>query len=188
MKALRTQFDESGFSGAVATPTCSSSCCCCCCLAAAASTAVVGNAMIKNSQSKQPAKKRRPTKNSVSMPYLIALVIALGYLGALLFDLLFGSFLAGELVLRPLAVFLAGIMSMLLSSIFIYWYKFGRAAVSKPGQKLIILLAVFIGISLVEVAVGFMLFSSPVLYILVVILAVIVTSSITDRFLGPKTR
>ncbi|MDO4716815.1 MAG: hypothetical protein Q4B08_04540 [Propionibacteriaceae bacterium] len=42
MKAIRTQFDTGTFSGAVATPTCSSCCCCCCCAATVSSASILG--------------------------------------------------------------------------------------------------------------------------------------------------
>lgn len=56
MKALPTQFGDRSFSGAVATPTCSSCCCCCCCLA----STVVGSIAVTQIAREKAQKRRLP--------------------------------------------------------------------------------------------------------------------------------
>ncbi len=58
MKALSTQFDTGSFSGAVATPTCSSCCCCCCCVA----TVVGGSIIVAKTIHEEGKRHRVPIK------------------------------------------------------------------------------------------------------------------------------
>lgn len=61
MKALTTQFDTGSFSGAVATPTCSSCCCCCCCVATVTggAIAVAKTVAVQGKQKRVPESERR---------------------------------------------------------------------------------------------------------------------------------
>lgn len=58
MKAIRTQFDQKGFSGAVATPTCSSCCCCCCCIASYVGVSMLAVNELNKASLKEPFVQR----------------------------------------------------------------------------------------------------------------------------------
>ena len=122
MKPLPTQFSASGFSGAVATPTCSSCCCCCCCVA----TVTAGSTALAQEVYTEAKKRRIPQEARVTYVTLAALLVPAGIMGAVVAgqegDLLFASVVGWGVIaaglwalLRSVGAKDAGIKSLLAS-------------------------------------------------------------------------
>ena len=75
MKAIRTQFDQKGFSGAVATPTCSSCCCCCCCIASYVGVSTLAVNEVNKASLKEPSVR----KARVAL-YILAFILPVAFI------------------------------------------------------------------------------------------------------------
>lgn len=97
MKVLPSQFTANNFSGAVATPTCSSSCCCCCCCLTtlSAGSVIAANGVIKQAKKNRVSAVRR--RSAINIVTLALPVVVIAFL----------VFVANVPVLPAITVFVA---------------------------------------------------------------------------------
>ena len=136
MKALRTQFDQSGFSGAIATPTCSSSCCSCCCVAT-----VVSASLLVGQEAALSKKVRRSDRWKY---YLIPAGFWLSIIA-----------LVGSVAVTGLQVGLDWILLFSTAGygLLLHWL-FERASVTHPVRKAVLLSVLAVAIVWIEILAG----------------------------------
>lgn len=133
MKALSTQFDTSGFSGAVATPTCSSCCCCCCCVAT-----VVGGSIVTAKKIADEGERNQVPKSTLKRAVILAAValpLATGAMIVGLFNFL-GMMLPGGDIYTVLMI------GMVVAGILL-WMAARTAGVKKAGTWAIMMTIVW---------------------------------------------
>ncbi|MDO4716816.1 MAG: hypothetical protein Q4B08_04545 [Propionibacteriaceae bacterium] len=149
MKAIRTQFDTGTFSGAVATPTCSSCCCCCCCAATMSSASVigaVGSFRAAKRAGLSPAQRVLAIIAALVIPWLVLIAaIALSYPLLDVFEL----FLPSNIVMDWLPHVL--IVTLTYAS---YFGLFSWVRVRSPWLRALAVTVVFVGIFEVELVRG----------------------------------